>query len=235
MDQEILNKIWKMMGLRYTSHPWHGISIGAAAPDIVTAFIEVIPSDTVKYEVDKPSGYLKIDRPQKFSNIVPALYGFIPQTYCKENVGKFCMEQTGRTGIIGDDDPLDICVLTEREVTHGNILIQAVPIGGLRMIDAGEADDKIIAVLKQDEVYGHWGDINEIPKPLVDRLRHYFLTYKQLPGETPRCEITHVYGREEAYEVIRRSQQDYAKYFGNLEADLSKALLEEFNSGSQKK
>ncbi len=228
MGQEaLISKIWKMMGLRYTSHPWHGIAIGEAAPETVTAFIEVIPSDTVKYEVDKPSGYLKIDRPQKFSNIVPALYGFIPQTYCKENVGKFCMEKTGRTGIIGDDDPLDICVLTEREITHGNILIQAVPIGGLRMIDAGQADDKIIAVLKQDEVYGHWHDVNEIPKPLVDRLLHYFLTYKQLPGEPPRCEITHVYGREEAHEVIRRSQQDYHHYFGNLEADLSKALLEE--------
>jgi len=153
MGQEAFSKIWKMIGLRYKSHPWHGVEIGTDAPSIVTSFIEVIPSDTVKYEVDKSSGYLKIDRPQKFSNIVPALYGFVPQTYCKDQVAEFCMEKTGREGIVGDDDPLDICVLTEREITHGNILVQAKPIGGLRMIDGGEADDKIIAVLKNDEVY----------------------------------------------------------------------------------
>jgi inorganic pyrophosphatase len=121
MSQEAFNKLWKMIGLRYKSHPWHGIPIGKEAPEVITAFIEVIPSDTVKYEVDKQSGYLKIDRPQKFSNVVPALYGFIPQTYCKNAIGDYCAERTGRSGIIGDDDPLDICVLTEREVTHGNV------------------------------------------------------------------------------------------------------------------
>ena len=119
------------MGLRYKSHPWHGIDIGNEMPENVSSFIEVIPSDTVKYEVDKKSGYLKIDRPQKFSNIVPALYGFIPQTLCKEEVAAYCMEKTGRENIIGDDDPLDICVLTEREVTHGNIIVSAIPIGGV--------------------------------------------------------------------------------------------------------
>ncbi|MDZ4681652.1 MAG: inorganic pyrophosphatase [Saprospiraceae bacterium] len=229
MSQEALNKLWKMIGLRYKSHPWHGIPIGKDVPEIVTAFIEVIPSDTVKYEVDKQSGYLKIDRPQKFSNVVPTLYGFIPQTYCKDAVGAFCMERTGRTGIIGDDDPLDICVLTEREVTHGNIIVHAIPIGGFRMIDGGEADDKIIAILKQDEVYGQWRDIGDIPPNIVNRLKHYFLTYKQLPGEEQRCEITHIYGREEAQEVIRRSQQDYEQYFGNLEEALSLTLFEAFS------
>ncbi|MEM6966135.1 MAG: inorganic diphosphatase, partial [Bacteroidota bacterium] len=87
--KQAFEKIWKMLGLRYKSHPWHGIEIGQDAPKIVASFIEVIPSDTVKYEVDKKSGYLKIDRPQKFSNIVPALYGFIPQTLCKESVAEF--------------------------------------------------------------------------------------------------------------------------------------------------
>ena len=114
MNKENFDKIWKMIGLRYKSHPWHGIDIGEKAPEVVTSFIEVIPSDTVKYEVDKTSGYLKIDRPQKFSNIVPALYGFIPQTLCKEQVAAYCAEKTNRNDIIGDDDPLDICVLTER-------------------------------------------------------------------------------------------------------------------------
>ena len=233
MNQLSLEKLWKMLGLRYKSHPWHGVEIGAEAPEKLTAFIEVIPSDTVKYEVDKKSGYLKIDRPQKFSNIVPALYGFVPQTLCMERVADYCMQQTGKTDVVGDDDPLDICVLTEREVTHGNILVQAIPIGGLRMIDGGEADDKIIAVLKSDELYGHWRDIKDVPSSILKRLRHYFLTYKQLPEEDPKIEITHVYGREEALEVIRRSQADYQERYGNLEDALTLTLLEATSFGQR--
>jgi len=229
MSQQAFDKIWQMIGLRYTSHPWHGIDYNEQAPEVVTSFIEVIPSDTVKYEIDKKSGFLMIDRPQKFSNIVPALYGFIPQTYCNSEVAAYCMEKTGRTDIVGDSDPLDICVLTEREVTHGNIIVNAVPIGGFRMIDGGEADDKIIAVMAKDEVYSMWQDINDLPPTLLNRLKHYFLTYKQLPGEAPKCEITHIYGREEAYEVIRCSKADYDKVYGNLEEALSLTLFEAFN------
>ncbi|MEM0995418.1 MAG: inorganic diphosphatase, partial [Bacteroidota bacterium] len=151
------------------------------------------------------------------------------QTYCKEKVAEYCMQQTGRTNIIGDDDPLDICVLTEREVTHGNIIVNAVPIGGFRMIDGGEADDKIIAVLKSDEVYGGWKDVSDLPVTIVKRLQHYFLTYKQLPEEEPKCEITHIYGRAEAQEVIRRSQMDYQGTYGDLENALSLTLMEAFN------
>lgn len=233
MNQAAFQKIWKMVGLRYKSHPWHGIEIGANAPEIVTAFIEIIPSDTVKYEIDKRTGYLKVDRPQKFSNIVPALYGFVPQTYCKENVAAFCMEKTGRTGIVGDDDPLDICVLTEREITHGDIIVQAIPIGGFRMIDNGEADDKIIAVLKHDDVYGQWNDIAQLPPSIVNRLKHYFLTYKQLPGGKQQCEITHVYGREEALAVIEASRKDYQAAYGDLEDVMSLTLLEMMNTGQR--
>ncbi|CAH1001451.1 Inorganic pyrophosphatase [Neolewinella maritima] len=227
------DNLWKLIGLRYKSHPWHGIDIGSRTPRIVSAFIEVIPSDTVKYEVDKKSGYLMIDRPQKFSNIVPALYGFIPQTYCKQHVADFCMKQTGREGIIGDDDPLDICVLTEREVTHGNIIVKAKAIGGFRMLDGGEADDKIIAVLENDEVYGSWNDITDLPPSILDRLQHYFLTYKQLPGKEPKVEITHTYNREEAQEVIRLSQRDYAESFGNLETMMSATLMEALSIGQR--
>lgn len=233
MSQKAFMNLWKMIGLRYKSHPWHGIEIGEQAPELVNSFIEVIPSDTVKYEVDKTTGYLKIDRPQKFSNIVPALYGFIPQTYCKDQVANFCMEKTGRTDIVGDDDPLDICVLTEREVTHGNIIVHAIPIGGFRMIDDGEADDKIIAVLKSDQVYGKWNDISDVPDMIIRRLQHYFLTYKQLPGDKPKCEITDIYGREEALEVIRRSQEDYNASYGDLEGALSLTLMEAFNFGKR--
>ena len=234
MGPEAYDKLWKLLGLRYTSHPWHGIDIGSRTPEVLTTFIEVIPSDTVKYEIDKKSGFLKIDRPQKFSNIVPALYGFVPQTYCMEEVAAYCMQQTGRKNIIGDGDPLDICVLTEREVTHGNIIVKARPIGGFRMLDDGEADDKIIAVLENDEVYDQWRDVSDLPDSMLNRLQHYFLTYKQLPGETPKCEITDVYGAEEAKAVIRASQRDYQEHYGNLEAVMSSTLMEAMSFGARR-
>jgi inorganic pyrophosphatase len=197
-----------------TSHPWHGIPIGDHAPERVTAFIEIVPTDTVKYELDKTSGFLKVDRPQKFSNLCPTLYGFVPQTYCGERNGAFCAERLGRTGIVGDGDPLDICVLSEKAIGHGGILVQAIPIGGLRMLDGNESDDKIIAVLEGDAVYGGWREITESPGALIERLKHYFLTYKQAPGvREQRVEIPAVYAREEAYEVIRRSRQDYEALF----------------------
>tara|TARA_B100000809_G_C15140446_1_gene532977 strand:+ start:3634 stop:4329 length:696 start_codon:yes stop_codon:yes gene_type:complete len=222
--EEALKNLYKKLGLRYQSHPWHGVNIGENAPQEVMSFIEMTPSDSVKYEIDKESGYIKVDRPQKFSNIVPALYGFLPQTYCAEQVGEYCSEQTGREGIFGDKDPLDICVLTERNITHGNIIVPAIPIGGFRMIDDGEADDKIIAVLKGDEVYEKWTDIQDCPESIVKRLKHYFLTYKGIPGEAaPKVEITDVYGREEALEVIKRSRADYKKHFGDIEEELSRA------------
>ena len=133
---------------KHKAHPWHGIAIGDNAPEIVTAFIEIVPTDTVKYEIDKESGYLKIDRPQKFSNVVPALYGFVPQTYCDIKIAEFASQKSGKKVDKGDGDPLDICVLSEHTITHGDIILQAIPIGGLRLIDKGEADDKIIAVMK---------------------------------------------------------------------------------------
>ena len=199
---------------KYKSHPWHGIAIGENVPQVVTAFIEIVPTDTVKYEIDKESGYLKIDRPQKFSNVVPCLYGFVPQTYCDVKIAEFASEKSGKKVEKGDGDPLDICVLTEHAITHGDIMLQAIPIGGLRLIDKGEADDKIIAVMKSDEIYNIWHDIEDVPEAMVNRLKHYFLTYKNLPGaEHPTCEITNVYGREEAYEVIARSREDYKNKF----------------------
>jgi inorganic pyrophosphatase len=195
---------------KFKAHPWHGISAGAETPEVVTAFIEIVPTDTIKYEIDKESGYMKVDRPQKFSNVVPNLYGFIPQTYCDQKVAEYAQMKTGREGMVGDGDPLDICVLTQRTINHSDIILQAIPIGGFRMIDKGEADDKIIAVLKGDEVYEQWKDIKDCPPSILNRLKHYFLTYKGIPGTgTPTCEITHTYGKEEAFEVIRRSQEDY--------------------------
>ncbi len=227
-----VSQFWKLAGHRYKSHPWHGIDIGNQAPNIVTAFIEMVPTDTVKYEVDKETGYLKVDRPQKFSNVMPALYGFIPQTYSDLLVAEYCNEKTGRDDITGDGDPVDICVLTEKNITHGDIILPAIPIGGFRMIDGGEADDKIIAVMKNDNVYEQWEDISDCPQAVISRLKHYFLTYKDIPGQKEsRCEITHIYGRDEAIEVINRSRKDYKNSFGKLENKLSVAAMEAINFG----
>lgn len=197
------------MKSNFKAHPWHGISIGNAAPQQVTAFIEIVPTDTMKYEIDKTTGYLKIDRPQQYSNVLPALYGFVPQTYCGEQIARLATDKSGKHIERGDGDPLDICVLTEREITHGDIILQAIPIGGFRLIDKGEADDKIIAVLKGDAMYGQFTELGQLPEAVVKRLRHYFLTYKTLPEEPAVMELANIYGQKEAWDVIQASINDY--------------------------
>jgi inorganic pyrophosphatase len=221
MANKLMDPIGRLMGLRYKSHPWHGVDIGKNAPEVVTCFIEMVRTDTVKYELDKVSGYLRIDRPNKYSNMVPALYGFVPQTFSAERVAQLSRDKTGQTSIHGDGDPIDICILTEKEIVHGDILVDARPIGGLRMIDNGEADDKIIAVLNDDAVYGEYKDISDCPELILDRLMHYFLTDKDMPGKKRNCEITHVYGIKEAQEVIMKGTEDYQDKFMNLDKALS--------------
>lgn len=193
-----------------TAHPWHGVSNGSDFPDYVTAYIEITPFDTVKYELDKLSGLLKIDRPQKYSNLCPVLYGFVPQTYCGTAIGNFCSQQTGKSNIIGDGDPLDICIISEKPIANNNILIDCIPIGGLRMIDKNEADDKIIAVLKGDFVFGEIRSIKDLQPNLLERILHYFKTYKLDPfNEGNVVEIAAVYDADEAKEVLRLSTIDY--------------------------
>jgi inorganic pyrophosphatase len=215
---------WQALGALFQSHPWHGVPIGKDAPSVVTAYIEIVPTDTVKYELDKGTGLLRVDRPQKYSNFCPSLYGLIPQTLCADQVAALCAERTGHRGIVGDADPLDICVLTERSISHGNILVRAIPIGGMRMIDRDEADDKVVAVLEGDATYGHLREIADCPPVVVERLRHYFLTYKQAPDAlTAACDITHIYDRTEALDVIERSRADYMARYGHL-AEMLKAF-----------
>lgn len=207
MSQSDADRILEVMRTLFKCHPWHGVNIGPDAPNRVTCYIEIVPTDTVKYEVDKASGYLKVDRPQKYSNVCPTLYGLVPQTYCGDLVAG--------EGLQGDGDPLDICVLTEKTFTHGDILVEAIPVGGIRLIDHKQADDKIIAVLKDDAVYGRWQDIADVSPQVIERLRHYFLTYKDAPGaETRNTSIPAVYGRTAAHEVILKSREDYKKKFG---------------------
>ena len=210
-------RLTELTSMLFQAHPWHAVSPGDDAPTVVTAFIEIVPTDTVKYELDKRSGHLRLDRPQRYSSLPPTLYGFIPQTYCGDEIADFCRLRTGSTPRVerGDGDPIDICVLTEKDFGHGDFLIRAKPIGGLRMIDGGEADDKIVAVLEGDVTYGHLDDIENVPVGIVDRLRHYFLSYKQLPNESSRrVDIAAVYGRDDAHEAIRRSMRDYRAKYG---------------------
>jgi inorganic pyrophosphatase len=212
-DEQLL----RSLAMLVRAHPWHGVVIGPSAPDKVNVYIEIVPTDTVKYELDKVTGLLRIDRPQLYSNFCPALYGLIPQTYCGESVAAYCQAKTGLNNIRGDGDPLDIVVMTEKDISHGDILLRAIPIGGLRMLDGEEADDKIIAVLEDDASYGEWRDVVDCPTKVLGRLRHYFLTYKDIPG-SPRtnCRITHVYDRQEAHEVIRRSHDDYLQRYPGI-------------------
>lgn len=201
---------------KFKSHPWHGINTGDKAPEIVNSFIEIVPTDTVKYEVDKESGYLCIDRPQKYSNIIPALYGFIPRTYSATLVAELTNAALERTDIKGDSDPVDICVLTEKDITHGDIIVRVRPIGGFRLLDHNMADDKLIAVLENDAIYGSYQDISDVPHMVIERLKHYFTTYKDIPGdEAPRCVLKGIYGVKVAHDVIRRSIEDYNNEFGN--------------------
>ena len=212
------SELHDLFKLLFQAHPWHGVSAGNDVPEIVNAYVEIVPTDVVKYELDKNSGHLHIDRPQRFSSMCPTLYGFIPQSFCGEEVAELCASRACRTGIKGDGDPMDICVLTEKTAAHGSFFVRARPIGGLRMIDGEQADDKVIAVLEGDIAYGYIKDIDDCPTGLIDRLKHYFLSYKQFPSEAPRrVDIVDVYDRAEAIEVIARSLRDYRAKFGDPE------------------
>ncbi|MEO7192098.1 MAG: inorganic pyrophosphatase [Vicinamibacterales bacterium] len=224
-DHAHANPVWGLMGMLFRSHPWHGVPIGRQSPEIVTCFIEIVPSDLVKYEIDKSTGHLKIDRPQQYSNVCPAPYGLIPQTFCGSRVAALSAARTGRAPLTGDGDPLDVCVLTQSPITHGDILLRARPIGGLRMIDGEEADDKVLAVLEGDAAYGTWRDVEDCPSAMIERLVHYFETYKLAPGATEKpCEVAHVFGRDAAHELIDQSRLDYQEHFGALDSLLSAVL-----------
>lgn len=195
---------------RWRPHPWHGLEVGLQPPELVNAFIEITSFDLVKYEVDKLTGYLRVDRPQRTSSIPPTLYGFIPRTYCAERVGALSEHAEA-----GDGDPLDICVLSERPINRAEVILQARVIGGIHMIDHGEADDKIIAVLQNDTIWGRAQDISEVPPVLVERLRHYFSTYKMIPGQPLETSIEGIYGTSRAREVVTAAMQDYQAHFDN--------------------
>jgi inorganic pyrophosphatase len=142
----------------------------------------------------------------------PTLYGFVPRTYCAERVAELAVNHAAPV-TKGDGDPLDICIFTDRPIMRGDILLEARPIGGLRMVERGEANDKILAVLIGNPTYGEFVDVAQLSRGAIDRLRHYFLTYKTMPGEPQTIHIDLPYGAERAQEVLRAAQLDYLRHF----------------------
>ncbi len=195
---------------RWRPHPWHGLPVGPQPPHIVHAYIEITPFDLVKYEVEKTTGYLRVDRPQRSSSQPPTLYGFIPRTFCGDRVSQLTMA-AGR----GDGDPLDICVISERPITKSEVILNVRVVGGMLMVDNGEADDKIIAVLANDLFWESAQDIDDLPKVLVERLRHYFSTYKLVPGKEAQTFIEEVYDAKRAMQVVEAAMQDYEDAYGS--------------------
>ncbi|NSW54314.1 MAG: inorganic pyrophosphatase [Anaerolineae bacterium] len=194
-------------------HPWHGLETGPQPPQLVTAFIEITTFDAVKFEIDKTTGYIRVDRPQRASSVPPTLYGFIPRTYCGERVAGLNPDVTR-----ADGDPLDICVISERPINRGEILLTARVIGGIQLVDHQEADDKIVSVLSNDLVWQDVTDIHQLPPVLVERLSHYFRTYKMVEGEEDCTYVRSIYGAETAHAVVQASIEDYQLVYGGGQA-----------------
>ena len=174
-------------------HPWHDVDYGENAPEIVNGIIEIPKNIRAKYELDKDSGLLKLDRVLYSSINYPANYGFIPKTYCD------------------DDDPLDILVLSQIEVVP-MCIVSAKVIGVMGMLDEGEADDKIIAVAENDMSVNHINDITEMPAHFIKELRSFFEDYKKLENKTVKVE--EFQNREVAGQIIQKSIDDYKLKFG---------------------
>lgn len=173
-------------------HPWHGVHFGDQAPRIVNAVIEIPQGSRTKYEIDKPTGLLKLDRVIYSSFHYPSNYGFIPQTY-------------------GDDkDPLDILVLSG-QIIQPLCIVEAKVIGVMQMIDGGDADDKIIAVAAHDKSINYINNIEELPKHFFDELRHFFEEYKTLENKTVQVED---YGdKATALKIVEEAIQSYKDNF----------------------
>jgi inorganic pyrophosphatase len=194
---------------RWRPHPWHGLEVGPEPPGRVYAYIEMTPFDTIKYEVHKETGYLHVDRPQRTSSLPPTLYGFIPRTYCDKHVKAFSPR-----AIRGDGDPLDICVISERPISRSEIFLNAKVVGVIQLLDHDEADDKIVAVLEKDHIYGEIDNIEELPEVIIERLKHYFSTYKMVEDQIASIEILNVFGAGKAKKIVLAAMQDYDESFG---------------------
>ncbi len=175
-----------------TTNPWHSVSPGDSAPKKVNAIIEIPKGSRAKYELDKESGLLKLDRVLYSSVYYPANYGFIPQSYCD------------------DHDPLDILVLSQVECVP-MCIIEAKVIGVMQMVDGGEADDKIIAVAAHDMSVNHINDISELPQHFLEEMRHFFEEYKKLEKKTVKVE--EFQNKDKAFQIIEDAFKMYQENF----------------------
>lgn len=175
------------------AHPWHGVPLGDKVPEVINAIVEIPKDSMIKYEIDKDTGMLKLDRILHSAVHYPGDYGFIPKTLWHDN------------------DPLDIMILTSRPV-YPLTLAQVRVIGVIRVEDGGERDDKILAVYDCDPRWAEFEDIKDIPAHTIKELKHFYETYKQLEGKT--CKILEFLDKEAAYEDIRIGQELYIKEFG---------------------
>ncbi|KAL4438071.1 hypothetical protein ABPG74_016850 [Tetrahymena malaccensis] len=181
---------------KYSMNPWHYVTYGPEAPKIVTSVIEIPQGSQAKYELDKESGMLRLDRVLFSSVHYPANYGFIPQTYCD------------------DKDPLDILVLCSINV-EPLCLIESKVIGVMHMIDGGETDDKIISVAANDASVNHFNDISELPQHMLMQIRRFFEDYKKL--EKKHVIVEEFQGKEKAYQVVEDSIKMYKEHFPQTE------------------
>ena len=172
------------------SNPWHAVEIGSNAPDIVNGIIEIPKHTRAKYELDKESGLLKLDRVLYSSVYYPANYGFIPQTYCD------------------DHDPLDILILSQITIVP-MCIVSAKVLGVMRMMDGGEHDDKIIAVAENDMSVNHYKDISELPDHFINEMRNFFEDYKKLEHKT--VVVKEFQNAELAKNIVLQSIIDYQK------------------------
>lgn len=179
-------------------NPWHSVSYGENVPETVTAIIEIPKGSRAKYELDKETGMLKLDRVLYSSVYYPANYGFVPRTYCD------------------DKDPLDILVLSQITM-HPMTIVEAKIIGVMRMLDQGEADDKLIAVCANDMSVAHINDISELPSYFIEELRHFFEEYKKLENKVVKIEEFE--GQRLAKKILMHSINDYNALFGKVPAE----------------
>ena len=174
------------------SNIWHDISPKRITPEEFICVIEIPKGSKKKYELDKETGFLMLDRILYTSTHYPANYGFIPRTY-------------------GDDgDPLDVLLLCAQTL-EPLTLVKAKPIGVISMVDNGQGDEKIIAVPSNDPTYNHYTDISQLPAHIFDEMSHFFSVYKNL--ENKQTAVNEVMGREKAVEIIEKAIADYVEEF----------------------
>lgn len=172
---------------------WHDVQVGKEAPDVVNTIIEIPKDSKLKYELDKNTGLLKLDRFLYSSVHYSGDYGFIPQTLCD------------------DDDPLDVFIISHRP-TYPMTLCEVKVLGVMKMVDDGEEDDKIIGVHNADPRYNKWEDIKEVPQHFIEELKEFMRTYKRL--EDKKVDVYEIYGKEEAKKIVNESIEIYNKHFG---------------------